>query len=54
MSNAACTHLDQITVRELPPSATGCEDCLRTGGKWFHLRIWSWCYIDEVAFGISS
>ena len=39
MSNVVCTHLDQIAVRELPPSVEGCEDCLRTGGKWLHLRI---------------
>ena len=35
----ACTHLDQITVLELPESVEGCEDCLREGGKWLHLRI---------------
>lgn len=34
-----CTHLDQIQIMELPPSVAGCEDCLRTGGKWMHLRI---------------
>jgi hypothetical protein len=39
MSNAACTHLDQIAVRDPPASVEGCEDCLRTGGKWLHLRI---------------
>ena len=39
VSNAVCTHLDQIAVRELPASVEGCEDCLRTGGKWLHLRI---------------
>jgi hypothetical protein len=26
MSNAACTHLDEIAIRELPPSVEGCED----------------------------
>ena len=35
----SCTHLDQITVTELPGSVDGCEDCLRDGGKWVHLRI---------------
>jgi hypothetical protein len=39
MSAAGCTHLGEITVRELPTSVEGCEDCLRTGGKWLHLRI---------------
>jgi uncharacterized UBP type Zn finger protein len=34
-----CTHLDQVEIRELPASVDGCEDCLRNGGKWLHLRI---------------
>lgn len=34
---AGCTHLDQ--VREVEPSTLeGCEDCLRIGGRWLHLR----------------
>ena len=36
---AGCTHLDQIEITELPESVEGCEDCLRTGGLWLHLRI---------------
>ena len=36
---AACTHLDQITVTELPESVDGCADCLLTGDPWLHLRI---------------
>ena len=36
-----CTHLD--TAREVTPSAEGCEDCLRTGGTWVHLRICQSC-----------
>jgi uncharacterized UBP type Zn finger protein len=32
-----CTHLDQ--VRDVRPSAEGCEDCLRTGDSWLHLRL---------------
>jgi hypothetical protein len=39
MSPAVCSHLDQIEIRELPASVEGCDDCLRTGGKWLHLRI---------------
>jgi len=32
-----CTHTDQI--REgVVPSAQGCEECLRTGDAWVHLR----------------
>ncbi len=34
---ATCTHLDQI--RDVTPSAAGCEDCLRDGGRWVHLRM---------------
>jgi uncharacterized UBP type Zn finger protein len=33
----ACTHLDQ--VQQVTPSAEGCEECLKTGGWWLHLRI---------------
>jgi uncharacterized UBP type Zn finger protein len=32
-----CTHLDQI--QDVTPSADGCEDCLKSGGRWVHLRI---------------
>ena len=35
--NRHCTHLDQI--RDVKPSANGCEDCLRIGGRWVHLRM---------------
>ena len=35
--NSECRHLDQI--QEVTPSAHGCEDCLRTGGHWLHLRL---------------
>ena len=34
-----CTHLDEITVWELPERVAGCEDCLREGTPWLHLRI---------------
>ena len=33
---ATCTHLGEI--REVSPSAQGCEDCLKIGGRWVHLR----------------
>jgi hypothetical protein len=32
-----CTHLH--TIREVSPSHAGCEDCLRIGGRWVHLRL---------------
>jgi uncharacterized UBP type Zn finger protein len=34
--STTCTHIGQI--RPVTPSAQGCEDCLRTGGRWVHLR----------------
>jgi hypothetical protein len=36
-----CTHLD--TIAAVDPSADGCEDCLRTGGRWVHLRMCQTC-----------
>jgi CPA2 family monovalent cation:H+ antiporter-2 len=38
---ARCGHLGQI--RRVMPSARGCEDCLRTGDRWVHLRICMTC-----------
>ncbi|MDX6740370.1 UBP-type zinc finger domain-containing protein [Actinocorallia sp. A-T 12471] len=37
-----CTHLDQIKA-DARPSSEGCEDCLRTGGRWVHLRMCRTC-----------
>ncbi|MCW2969588.1 MAG: UBP-type zinc finger protein [Solirubrobacterales bacterium] len=34
-----CTHLDHVLITELPDAVDGCEDCLRTGDPWLHLRI---------------
>jgi uncharacterized UBP type Zn finger protein len=39
---AACTHLDQIRI-EPPETVEGCEDCLRTGDRWVHLRVCLTC-----------
>ena len=36
-----CTHLDQI--QDVTPSANGCEDCLRIGDTWVHLRLCLTC-----------
>ncbi len=36
-----CSHLDML--REVTPSADGCEDCLKIGGTWLHLRICRTC-----------
>ncbi len=36
-----CSHLDRI--QRVTPSADGCEDCLRIGGEWVHLRLCLTC-----------
>ena len=41
MSDATCSHLDAIA--DVTPSADGCEDCLRMGGQWVHLRLCTAC-----------
>jgi uncharacterized UBP type Zn finger protein len=40
-SDKPCTHKDQI--REVQPSAQGCEECLKTGDRWVHLRMCMIC-----------
>jgi uncharacterized UBP type Zn finger protein len=32
-----CTHLDQVQITKT--DKRGCEDCLKIGGKWVHLRL---------------
>jgi uncharacterized UBP type Zn finger protein len=32
-----CTHLEDI--QDVTPSANGCEDCLKIGDHWVHIRI---------------
>jgi len=36
-----CTHINQIG--DVTPSAEGCEDCLKIGAKWVHLRLCMTC-----------
>jgi uncharacterized UBP type Zn finger protein len=36
-----CTHADQ--VRDVKPHSRGCEDCLKTGDTWVHLRLCMTC-----------
>ncbi|MBD0318946.1 MAG: UBP-type zinc finger domain-containing protein [Gemmatimonadetes bacterium] len=40
-SPSTCTHLG--SVRPVHPSARGCEECLRIGSRWVHLRICMTC-----------
>ena len=36
-----CEHLSEI--KQVKPSADGCEDCLKTGAWWVHLRLCETC-----------
>jgi hypothetical protein len=40
---ATCSHLETVTVTELPDHVAGCEDCLQIGGTWVHLRMCESC-----------
>ncbi|MEP6993055.1 MAG: UBP-type zinc finger domain-containing protein [Acidobacteriota bacterium] len=37
----SCAHLNAI--HEVKPSAAGCEDCLKIGDRWVHLRLCLTC-----------
>jgi hypothetical protein len=39
----ACAHLDTIRIVDPPPNVAGCEECLRTGMWWVHLRMCHTC-----------
>ena len=39
--DSECTHTDQI--QDVKPSADGCEDCLKIGDTWMHLRLCMTC-----------
>ena len=36
-----CTHLQEI--KEVTPKTKGCEECLRMGERWVHLRLCESC-----------
>lgn len=36
-----CKHIDQI--RNVKPRTTGCEECLKMGDTWVHLRLCLTC-----------
>ncbi len=41
MPQQSCAHLDQI--RDVKPSAAGCEECLKMKDRWVHLRMCLTC-----------
>ena len=36
-----CSH--EAAIREVTPSALGCEECLKVGSWWVHLRLCRTC-----------
>lgn len=36
-----CAHLDSI--RDVSPNTAGCEECLKLGDRWVHLRLCMTC-----------
>jgi hypothetical protein len=42
MNTEACAHLDQINP-DVVPSGNGCEECLKMGSTWVHLRLCLTC-----------
>jgi uncharacterized UBP type Zn finger protein len=40
---AVCNHLDLVRVTRPPAEIAGCEECLKTGGEWLHLRMCETC-----------
>ena len=41
LPDVGCQHKDQI--HDVEPSADGCEDCLKQGDRWVHLRMCMTC-----------
>ena len=41
-TSVPCSHLDMIKDVE-PHTTEGCEDCLREGTRWVHLRVCLTC-----------
>jgi hypothetical protein len=43
MAAAPCSHLEQIHLTALPDPVVGCDECLKIGGRWLHLRMCMTC-----------
>jgi hypothetical protein len=39
----SCAHLEEISFTAPPDGGAGCEDCLRIGARWVHLRMCASC-----------
>jgi ubiquitin-hydrolase Zn-finger-containing protein len=38
-----CSHADQVEILEPSGEIAGCEECLKAGGRWVHLRMCQTC-----------
>jgi CPA1 family monovalent cation:H+ antiporter len=36
---AGCIHLEKADTNVIPKTPEGCEECLKTGDTWVHLRL---------------
>jgi uncharacterized UBP type Zn finger protein len=43
MGKSICSHLDTVRVTDLPDPLLGCEECLKIGARWVHLRMCTSC-----------
>ena len=41
--SATCEHLDAVRGDVEPGTPDGCEECLRSGDRWVHLRLCLTC-----------
>lgn len=38
-----CSHLEDVSGKATRPRTKGCEECLKTGDSWVHLRLCETC-----------
>jgi uncharacterized UBP type Zn finger protein len=37
--SSPCEHVKTVAIREVDRPQRGCEDCLKIGARWVHLRV---------------
>jgi hypothetical protein len=42
-ADVVCSHLGQVAILAPPDDLAGCEECLKIGGRWLHLRMCQTC-----------
>jgi uncharacterized UBP type Zn finger protein len=41
--SSPCDHVAETKIRHVHRPQKGCEDCLKIGGRWLHLRVCLTC-----------